>query len=414
MTRPKPQTLGEIIGDWLETVLRQKIFEWIGPLGRAFNMPRGFAFAGDFAVRTFEDQTEDLALTPDDLAQAQAVLTPARRNDAGDTSTYQEGRTQLRSLLYLVDHCVILGHSMTVLDQKSSMALARTAGPLLPDMATPARLKRRAAPAGACYTLSCQGDFALFFKNDILPLLHFLGAYGAEIGPLHIVTRPDFPPFVRDTLQAICAAHPGVEILDLAINERLENVRVLWLSRTPDASDWDGLTREEADALAAILRAYYQLPPPAEPDQLLFVSRGRAIMGALSNEAEVFTTLMDFGFEFYAPRADDLKSQIEAFQSARVIVAAHGEGLANLIFCQPGTLVIELFPSDRVRSVYCWLALRLGLRYRAVMGFQADAMQAFFVKLHELIPQLEAELGPLPEDEEESDEDDESEAGDTA
>ncbi len=401
--RPRSKSPIEIASDWTETVLRQKIFEWIAPLGRAFNVPRGASFAGDFADKTLEDKTEDLAFAPEDLAQLDRVLRVAKRNDEGDTSTYATGTTKLRSLLYVIDHCIVLGHTMTALDPSGSRILARETG-ILASGAAPAILNSRAAPTGACYTLTCRGEFGPFFRNDILPLMHFLRTHGAKIGPLHIVTRPDFPAFVEETLQALCAAHPGVEVFELASNERLENVRALWLSRTPDANDWDGVTRAEADALADMLRAHYQLPPPAPPDQLLFVSRGRAKLGALSNEAEVLAALMDYGFEFFSPHADDLKEQIALFQSARIIVAPHGDALANLVFCQPGTLVIELFPSNLVRSTYCWLALRLGLRYRAVMGFQGDEMKAFFVKTREVMATVAEELGPLPEEEDDEDE----------
>jgi len=402
--RPGSRSVIEILADWLGLVLREKIYLWIPPLGRAFHVPRGASFAGDFAAKTLEDQTEALALAPEEFAQAQPILTPARRNDEGDTSTYGTGTTRLRSLLFLVDHCIVLGHTMSVLDPTGATVLARAAGPLGPGMIFPAILKRRTAPSGACYTISCGGDFARFFRDDVLPLLHFLRTHGPEIGPLHIITRPDFPAFIGETLAALCAAYPSLDITELRGDERLENVTALWLSRTPDASDWDGATRAEADELGAILRAYYKLPPPPPPEQLLFVSRGRSKLGALLNEAEVLTSLMDYGFEFFSPRSDDLKEQIEAFQSARVIVAPHGEALANLVFCQPGTLVIELFPSNLVRSVYCWLALRLGLRYCAAMGYQADAMQAFVVKKREVIAAVEAELGPLPEEEEEEEE----------
>ena len=120
---------------------------------------------------------------------------------------------------------------------------------------------------------------------------------------------------------------------------------------------------------------------------------------------------MEHGFEFFAPRENDLKEQIEAFQSARVIVAPHGEALANLVFCQPGTLVIELFPSNLVRARYCWLAQRLGLRYAAAMGYQADAMEAFTVKKREVVAAVEAELGPLPEDEAEEEDFEEEDPG---
>jgi capsular polysaccharide biosynthesis protein len=143
----------------------------------------------------------------------------------------------------------------------------------------------------------------------------------------------------------------------------------------------------------------------------LFVSRGVAKQGALVNEAGVVAALLDYDFEFLTPRAEDHKTLIEAFGAARIVVAAHGEALTNLLFCQPGTLVIELFASNQIKSDYCWLALRLGLRYRAVKGFQGDAMQAFSVKVHEVMAQVAAELGPLPDDDDEEDEDeDEDEA----
>jgi len=401
LTPRRSQSPVEILLNWAQQVLRRKLFEWIPALGRALNVPLSAAFAGDFADRTLEDQIELVALSPDDLDPAMTVLRPAMRNDDGDVSTYPQGASRLRSLFLRIDHCIVTGHTMMVLDRSRARVLTRETGPVDWEKAQPLRLKPRLAPPGVCYTLTCQGDFALFFRQDVLPLLHFLEKYAPQIGPLHIVTRPDFPGFVMETLRAICRAYPGVEMLDLLATERLENVTALWLSRTPDARDWAPVTRAEADALAALLRAHHQIAAPGEAEGLLFVSRGDAKLGALANEAEVLAELMDYGFDFLAPRAEDHKSTIEAFQSARIVVAAHGEGLINLLFCQPGTLVIELFASDRIKSDYCWLALRLGLRYRMVRGFQGDALQAFPVKAHEVMAQVATELGPLEEDEEE-------------
>ena len=401
LTPRRSQSPVEILLIWAQRVLRRKIFEWTPALGRALNVPLGASFAGDFADKVLEDQIELLAIAPEDLDEAMIVLRPAMRNDAGEVSTYPQGVSRLRSLLLRIDHCTITGHTMMVLDKSGGRVLTHQTGPVDWEKAQPRRLKPRPAPAGACYTLTCQGDFALFFRQDVLPLLHFLDKYGPRLGPLHIVTRPDFPGFVMETLRAICGAWPGVEILELLATERLENVSALWLSRTPDASDWAPVTRAEADALAALLRAHHKIPPATEADGLLFVSRGDAKVGALVNEAEVLAELLDYGFDFLAPRPEDHKTTIEAFQSARIVVAAHGEALTNLLFCRPGTLVIELFASNQIRSDYCWLALRLGLRYRAVRGFQGDALQAFSVKVHEVMAQVAAELGPLEEDEEE-------------
>ena len=411
MTPRRSQAPLEIVSGWVELLWRQKIFEWFPALARAFNMPLRACFSGEFASVTLEDQIEELAFAPGDLDQAMVVLTPARRNDAGDTSTYPAGRSSLRSLAFRIDHCAIVGHTMMVLDKSGACVLAREPGSVDWARNRPALLKARAAPAGAFYTLTSQGDFASFFTQDVLPLLYFLRKYGPRIGPMQIVARPDEPPFVMETLRAIADAHPQVGVLELDAAGRLEDVAALWLSRTPDARDWAPVTRDEADALGALLRAHHQLPPAAAADRLLFVSRGDAKQGALVNEAGVVAALLDYDFEFLAPRAQDHKILIEAFGAARIVVAAHGEALTNLLFCQPGTLVIELFASNQIKSDYCWLALRLGLRYRAVKGFQGDAMQAFSVKVHEVMAQVEAELGPLPDDDDDDDdEEDEDEA----
>ena len=115
--------------------------------------------------------------------------------------------------------------------------------------------------------------------------------------------------------------------------------------------------------------------------------------------------LMDFDFDLFFPKSDDHKSQIEAFRSARIVISVHGAGLTNLLFCQPGTLVIELLPSNHIKSAYCWLAMRLGLRYRAVICFSGDDQEAFAAKIPLVVAELEAELGspyessqPSPED----------------
>jgi capsular polysaccharide biosynthesis protein len=59
--------------------------------------------------------------------------------------------------------------------------------------------------------------------------------------------------------------------------------------------------------------------------------------------------------------------QIVAFCSAREIVAPHGAGLANLVFCERGTRVVELFNSEYVNPCFWRLAAVRGLDYRPVV-----------------------------------------------
>ena len=379
-------------GRWIRWTLCRKLFQWIPRLGRAFNFPLKTSFAGDFAQEVLENEEQELAFTPDDLEQAQRILLPAMANDAGDTSTYPSGRTRLRSMLFKIDHCIVTGHTMMVLDRTGASVMKLGPGASTWNDAKPKLLKRREAPSGSFYTLGCNGHFFHFFANDVIPLLHFLRLYGAQIGPLHIVTKSGFPPFIQQTLRAICATFKNVEILELGSSERLVDVNALWLLRYPDNKEWMPVTPDEADDLGHLLSEFYQLPPATAPDQLLFVSRGDARLRRLVNEAELMAELTDLNFEFFYPKSGDHASQIQAFRSARIIVAVHGAALTNLLFCQPGALVIELFPSNHIKSTYCWLAMRLGLRYRAVIGFSGDYLQAFSVKVPLVVAEVEAEL----------------------
>jgi capsular polysaccharide biosynthesis protein len=55
--------------------------------------------------------------------------------------------------------------------------------------------------------------------------------------------------------------------------------------------------------------------------------------------------------------------QATLFASAATVVAPHGAGLANLVFCAPGTRVVELITPAWVRATYWQLAACVKLQY---------------------------------------------------
>ena len=56
------------------------------------------------------------------------------------------------------------------------------------------------------------------------------------------------------------------------------------------------------------------------------------------------------------------------FACADIIVATHGAALANLVFCRPGTVVIELMGTNTANTIFAELAWRRGLDYHLIMG----------------------------------------------
>jgi hypothetical protein len=63
-----------------------------------------------------------------------------------------------------------------------------------------------------------------------------------------------------------------------------------------------------------------------------------------------------------------------------------------LLFARPGATVIEIFPEDCVKSTYLWLARRLGLNYRALVGGPGDYRQAFHCPANLFARELENRL----------------------
>jgi Glycosyltransferase 61 len=88
----------------------------------------------------------------------------------------------------------------------------------------------------------------------------------------------------------------------------------------------------------------------------------------VSNEKEILSVLDKYGFNRILLESMSVQEQIEVFYSAKIIVAPHGAGLANLVFCQPETTVIELFTPSYIEPHY-WLISRLmNLDYRFILG----------------------------------------------
>jgi capsular polysaccharide biosynthesis protein len=129
------------------------------------------------------------------------------------------------------------------------------------------------------------------------------------------------------------------------------------------------------------LRDMFAEPAP-RATRLLYVSRRDAGRRRLANEDEVFAGLAPLGFERVSLTGLDFDEQRRLFRSARLIAAPHGAGLGNLVFAQPGTMLVELLAERQdgsVLRVYHTLAALLGLPYLGVKCVELAGPDADFV-----------------------------------
>ncbi|MFS8872051.1 glycosyltransferase 61 family protein [Synechococcus sp. R50.1] len=101
---------------------------------------------------------------------------------------------------------------------------------------------------------------------------------------------------------------------------------------------------------------------PLQPRRI-YICRRSARWRRVINEAEVLACLHPWGFAPVQMETLSLQEQIALMQGAEAVIGIHGAGLTNLAFCQPGTTVIEILPSNAVLPYFWSIAQVAGLRY---------------------------------------------------
>lgn len=108
------------------------------------------------------------------------------------------------------------------------------------------------------------------------------------------------------------------------------------------------------------------------PMKRIYVTRGNVKRRKVINEEQVVQSLEKYGFTTVSMDGKSLREQIQIFASAEAIVAPHGAALTNLLFIQPGTKVIELFPYGYVNNCFYALANYAKACYFYLQGEQIN------------------------------------------
>ena len=101
----------------------------------------------------------------------------------------------------------------------------------------------------------------------------------------------------------------------------------------------------------------------------------------LTNENEIKKYLLENNFILVKLHEINFKNQVNLFQNAECIVGLHGAGLANIVFCEPRTKVIEMRGSNAGFAIEN-LAKKNDLNYHSVIIEATDIRQYDFPNQH--------------------------------
>ncbi len=232
------------------------------------------------------------------------------------------------------------------------------------------------------------GDTYFHWMTDLLPRLALLHQAGIALSSIdRFIVNSHYLPFQRETLAALGIATE--QVVESRFYPHLISDRLI----VPALPGWTGNPPQWAcEFLQQHLQPRLILEQPCDrplfPAPLIYVSRARTRKRRLSNEGEVQQCLGQRGFQVVYLEALTVAEQAELFAGARAIVAPHGAGLTNLVFCQPKTPVIELFPPNYIKVCYWALSNQVELDYYYLIGEQVQDKTAIDVHALKQVLQL--------------------------
>jgi len=98
------------------------------------------------------------------------------------------------------------------------------------------------------------------------------------------------------------------------------------------------------------------------------ISRVQATHRHVENQAAIDAYLQELGFVRVAMEQLAMQEKAALLANAEAILAPHGSGLVNLVFCSPGCKVIELFSPIAIDPLFWRVSCQMGLDYYYVVG----------------------------------------------
>jgi capsular polysaccharide biosynthesis protein len=212
------------------------------------------------------------------------------------------------------------------------------------------RLPKARRVRGRVLTLAASmGDNYYHWMTEIVPRIRLVEEELSRAD--HIVVQSALP-FQRECLEA--AGVPLDRVVPPVRRMHLLADELVVPSLVP------GVRRESVEYMQRLFRAQRST---GKPRRRLYATRSNAWRRRVVNEPELEGALAPLGFETVAMEGLSVGEQAALFSEAEVVVAPHGGQLTNLLFAQPGVVLIELWDANYVRPAYWELTAAVGGTY---------------------------------------------------
>jgi hypothetical protein len=225
--------------------------------------------------------------------------------------------------------------------------------------------------------LSAPGGNTYFhWMVDVLPRLHLIQEYVDQVGEEidFFIVNSLSNKFQKQTLELLGIV--GSKLIEVKNYPHISPTKLIAPSfirhQTCNIGSWAFLFLR--NHLIEVSRAKVGA---MDTPKFLYVSRSKANSRQIKNEEQVYDVLKAKGFQRVFLEALNIEEQIVLFASSECIVAPHGAGLTNLLFCDEGTKVLEVYSPNYVSVSYWNISSQLGLDYYYLFG-QGERPDKYF------------------------------------
>ncbi|HAN72877.1 MAG TPA: hypothetical protein DCQ63_00190, partial [Planktothrix sp. UBA8402] len=183
---------------------------------------------------------------------------------------------------------------------------------------------------------------------DVLPGFHLIQKSGVDLDNIdYFVINANSSSYQNKTLEKL--GIPASKIIVSTNYPHIQARKVIipspsFMYKNVVASQW----------ICDFLRAAFipQNIVDISPHRRIYISREKASYRKVINQDELFQYLKPLNFECVVLESLTFSEQVELMATASVIIGPHGAGLSNIVFCPPGTKIVELFNLDYVPPYY--------------------------------------------------------------
>ncbi|WP_182421739.1 DUF563 domain-containing protein (plasmid) [Priestia megaterium] len=174
--------------------------------------------------------------------------------------------------------------------------------------------------------------------HDILSRIHLLELSGIKVDK-YLIPKLQLPFQIETILRLAIPENKIIEIDSHNFHLKAKNLVITSIPTYLGAS-----TKWACDFIRKSFSNNKSIKRKGLYDKL-YISREDSKWRKVINERDVTRALSVNGFKKVVLTPLSIEEQIDIFSSAKVIVSPYGANLTNLIFCEPGTKVIQLFTS---------------------------------------------------------------------